>query len=64
MNADGTGQTHFSDQPFFTGFGPAWSPDGTRFAFASGRDGDFEVYAMNADGLESGDLTAWASRTP
>ncbi len=28
----------------------AWSPDGTRIAFESERDGDAEVYIMNADG--------------
>jgi TolB protein len=29
---------------------PAYSPDGRRIAFASSRDGDFELYVMNADG--------------
>lgn len=29
---------------------PAWSPDGTKIAFASGRDGNAEVYVMDADG--------------
>ena len=29
---------------------PAWSPDGTRLAFASARDGNSEIYVMNADG--------------
>ena len=32
--------------------GPAWSPDGTRIAFASDRYGDFEVFVMNADGTD------------
>ncbi|NIV59296.1 MAG: hypothetical protein GWN48_28980, partial [Actinobacteria bacterium] len=30
--------------------GPVWSPDGTRIAFTSFRDGDGEIYVMNADG--------------
>ena len=29
---------------------PAWSPDGSKIAFASNRDGNIEVYTMNANG--------------
>jgi hypothetical protein len=29
---------------------PSWSPDGTRIAFASDRDGDFEIYVIPANG--------------
>ena len=29
---------------------PVWSPDGRRIAFDSDRDGNWEVYVMNADG--------------
>jgi hypothetical protein len=29
---------------------PAWSPDGARIAFESTRDGNSEIYVMNADG--------------
>ena len=29
---------------------PAWSPDGKRIAFYSERDGNAEIYVMNADG--------------
>ena len=37
---------------FSTDFGrlPLWSPDGERIAFASERDGNPELYVMNADG--------------
>ena len=36
---------------------PAWSPDGTRIAFASSRDGNFEIYVMDADGSNETRLT-------
>jgi TolB protein len=29
---------------------PAYSPEGTRIAFCSSRDGDFDLYLMNSDG--------------
>jgi dipeptidyl aminopeptidase/acylaminoacyl peptidase len=29
---------------------PAWSPDGLKIAFRSYRDGNYEIYVMNADG--------------
>jgi TolB protein len=31
-------------------FAPTWSADGTMIAFDSVRDGNSEIYAMNADG--------------
>jgi Tol biopolymer transport system component len=36
---------------------PAWSPDGTRIAFASDRDGQWDVWVMNADGTDQVRLT-------
>jgi uncharacterized protein (DUF697 family) len=36
---------------------PAWSPAGDRIAFTTGRDGDLEVYVMNADGSDEQNLS-------
>ncbi len=35
----------------------AWSPDGTKIAFNSDRDGNSEIYVMNADGSNPTRLT-------
>ena len=36
---------------------PAWSPDGRKLAFVSRRDGNSEIYAINADGSAQENLT-------
>src|SRR6266540_1762763 len=48
MNSDGSnvGQLTFGDST--DSYHPAWSPDGTKIAFVSNRDGNAEVYVMNA----------------
>lgn len=40
---------------------PAWSPDGTKIAFETLRDGNSEVYIMHADGSEQVNLTRSAA---
>jgi len=50
MNADGTEQTRLTLSPLVQDAHPTWSPDGKQIAFASNRDGNYEIYLMNADG--------------
>jgi Tol biopolymer transport system component len=66
MAADGSGERRLTDErgdistPAGVQFqtDPAWSPDGTRIAFASARDGSFDIYVMNADGTGTKRLTS------
>ena len=58
MNADGTGTTRLT-----TTSGddrtPAWSPDGSKIVFCSGRGGAYfyQIYVMNSDGTGQTQLT-------
>ncbi|HEY2467240.1 MAG TPA: hypothetical protein VGI45_05255 [Terracidiphilus sp.] len=48
-NSDGSGAVNLTNSPAFDGW-PAWSPKGTKIAFASNRAGNHEIYIMNPDG--------------
>jgi len=50
MNADGTGRRALTQAADGTNFQPAVSPDGSTIAFTSTRDGNYEIYLMDADG--------------
>ena len=53
LTADSSGPVYSSDRE------PEWSPDGTKIAFSSNRDGiaNYEIYVMNADGSNPVRLT-------
>ena len=57
MNSDGSTQTRlFSNIDQIDGT-PYWSPDATKIAFVSARDGNSEIYVMNAAGNAVSRLT-------
>jgi Tol biopolymer transport system component/subtilisin family serine protease len=56
MNADGTNQIRLTNSAGYD-YQPAYSPDGTKIAFVSGRDGRSNIYVMNADGSNQVRLT-------
>jgi Tol biopolymer transport system component len=66
MSADGSSERRLTEadgdgandgSPFFQ-IDPAWSPDGSKIAFASGRTGTSDIYVMNADGTQTRRLTS------
>ena len=58
MNPDGSNQTQISTTPYvFFNEDPAWSPDGSKIAFDSYRDGNAQIYIMNADGTNEARVT-------
>jgi dipeptidyl aminopeptidase/acylaminoacyl peptidase len=61
--ATGAPQVNLTNHAAYDGT-PSWSPDGSRIAFASDRDGPLDLYLMNADGsgvvrLHTGVGVAW-----
>jgi Tol biopolymer transport system component len=56
MHPDGTNRTQLTNAlPLSEG--PSWSPDQTKIAFVTYRDGNYEIYVMNADGSGQTNLT-------
>jgi hypothetical protein len=66
MNADGSGQTHLTNDRSFDPFDdrdPSWSPAGTKIAFARAEEGHMNIFVMNADGSGRTNLTPGPERT-
>ena len=65
VNADGSGERKLTrtSSAIFNGE-PRWSPDGSRIAFQTSRDGEgrIELYTVNADGSCETRLTSFASQ--
>src|SRR5215216_258064 len=57
MNADGTSQAQFSAITQSSPTGPAWSPDGSKLAFATGGD----IWVINANGTNEHAVAVTAS---
>jgi Tol biopolymer transport system component len=53
----GSNQTNLTNSPGVVDVEPSWSPGGTKIAFTTNRDGNFEVYVMNDDGSNPQRLT-------
>lgn len=60
MGADGSDQKRLTTTAEGNSGLPAWAPDGKRIAFWTTRDGNAEVYVMDADGRNPVNL----SRSP
>ncbi len=52
MNPDGTNQTNITNNAA-ADTEPNYSPDGSKIIFTTNRDGNNEIYRMNADGSRS-----------
>jgi Tol biopolymer transport system component len=57
VDADGTNAIPLTDAEMINVLTFAWSPDSTRIAFTSVRDGNTEIYVMLADGSGETNLT-------
>ena len=67
MNPNGTGNTRLTNNPASGDSDPALSPDGKKIAFTSSRNGNAEIYTMNAvdsNGDGNGDNLANITNNP
>ena len=52
LSGIGGGAANLTNLPGLREETPTWAPDGAKFAFVSNRDGNKEIYVMNADGSD------------
>lgn len=57
VNANGTGRHSLVSEPDHDATMATWSPDGSWFAFASDRDGTYDIFVSPADGGAAANLT-------
>jgi TolB protein len=57
MNADGSEQRNLTNYAMADDHGPSWSKDGFAMVFYSNRDGNWDLYLMNAQGGDASNLT-------
>ncbi len=57
MNTDGSSVSELTAVAGADSYQPAWSPDGTKIAFGSNRDGNGEIYVMDPNGANVVRLT-------
>jgi Tol biopolymer transport system component len=57
MNANGTLQTRLTRNIADADVNPSYSPDGTKIAFTSRRDGNSDIYKMTSTGGQQTNLT-------
>jgi Tol biopolymer transport system component len=57
MDADGSNVELLTGPDKLSDMYPVWSPDGTKIAFSSNRDGNYEIYVMDTDGSNVQRLT-------
>lgn len=60
--ATGGNQTNLTNTPGADDEASSWSPDGGKIAFTSNRDGQREIYIMNADGTNQTRITVTDTR--
>jgi Tol biopolymer transport system component len=56
-NPDGSDEVNLTNTDHAREMDPTWSPDGSRIAFASDLDGNWDIYTMAADGSDVQQVT-------